>query len=228
MAVYLAAVTFQHLSGKVEDEVVNTFTFLSAGPATVGDLQDHRDDLAEFYNVAGVTGQNALADYMSPAISRVALASVVKWYDVSAHLAGTPHGSPIQEDKFTLAAGIAGVQPLPSEVAVCLSFHAAAAGESEEVGATRPAARKRGRVFIGPLQRGVVDQDSATKRGLVVTGMVQGLSGAAFRLMNKKPNTWAVWSRKNAVALPVVGGFVDDAFDIQRRRGEKASTRAIW
>jgi hypothetical protein len=40
--------------------------------------------------------------------------------------------------------------------------------------------------------------------------------------------SWSVWSRKNANTKLVTGGFVDNAFDTQRRRGEKASGRQTW
>jgi hypothetical protein len=48
---------------------------------------------------------------------------------------------------------------------------------------------------------------------------------ATQNLLQTNGHTLAVWSRKDALIRSVTDAQVDDAFDVQRRRGEKAITR---
>ena len=54
------------------------------------------------------------------------------------------------------------------------------------------------------------------------------LTKAATTLMASIDPTWAVWSRHDALARAVVGGWCDDAWDVQRRRGEVAVVRTTF
>jgi len=38
----------------------------------------------------------------------------------------------------------------------------------------------------------------------------------------------SVWSRAAHATFPIVRGHVDNAFDVQRRRGVDASQREVW
>jgi hypothetical protein len=40
--------------------------------------------------------------------------------------------------------------------------------------------------------------------------------------------TWSVWSEANQTASPVRDGWVDDAWDTQRRRGLDSSARTTF
>jgi hypothetical protein len=98
-------------------------------------------------------------------------------------------------------------------------------------GATRPRARDRGRVYIGPLSAsGCISQEATTLRPFVSDNLRNTLIDAGRRLANFAglPATWVVWSRKAAAVHNVVALSVDDAFDTQRRRGERPNVRTTW
>jgi hypothetical protein len=140
-------------------------------------------------------------------------------------------GPPIYDLAFMLITS-GSSQDLPSECAICLSFHGDTTGLATDVpggapgprGDTHPAARVRGRIFIGPLNQHVQSSGSPTRVSATVLG---DIVGSAMALHTAMPS-WSVWSRKNANTKLVTGGFVDNAFDTQRRRGEKASGRQTW
>lgn len=39
---------------------------------------------------------------------------------------------------------------------------------------------------------------------------------------------WVIWSEKLEQSFAVAGGWVDNAWDTQRRRGMPATTRTLW
>jgi hypothetical protein len=47
-------------------------------------------------------------------------------------------------------------------------------------------------------------------------------------LVNDTATNWAVYSRRDNAGYLVSNGWVDDAFDIQRRRGVSALVRSLW
>lgn len=111
---------------------------------------------------------------------------------------------------------------LPAEVAVCSSFYAShASGE--------PAARYRGRVYLGPLTTsagelvGGYSRPSATFRQDVADAM-QALTTA----LSAVDYSLAVWSRTDNELRPVVGGWINDEWDTQRRRGPEVTQRTPW
>jgi hypothetical protein len=116
----------------------------------------------------------------------------------------------------------------PHEVAICMSFAAA-------VASGQPRARRRGRVYLGPIYSGA----SSTSGGRVlvsatVRGIITAAAAAAFDtgLIATDPRL-VVYSRTDdqtgeSVANSchdVVTLWVDDAWDTQRRRGTAPTTR---
>lgn len=104
----------------------------------------------------------------------------------------------------------------PREIALCLSFYA---GDNVK--------RKRGRLYIpqtwlnkkanlGTAQRPTAQQ--MTNAGGYATILAQ-LGGADV--------DWVVWSKTDGVARKVSNWYVDDEWDIQRRRGSKPTSRTI-
>jgi hypothetical protein len=179
-----------------------------------------------FYNHI-YTVDEAVSGYMSSVLSREANGCRFRGFDVGDHLDGSPTGlAPVHDSSWTLGAAAVGALDLPSEIAVCNSFHDATnLGEGGHTG-PRPASRHRGRNYIGPLNDLAVDNDGVPH---VLEAFRLAITGAASSDdINTGNVTWSVWSRKNAAMYAVTAGFVDDAFDVQRRRGEKASTRTVW
>lgn len=224
MANVLATVTFEHKSGLVEDRVVNSFAFITDGtPPSGGDYDDIKTALADFYNVAPA-GHNSIAAIIAPCIDRAKLAQV-KMTVLDGHLDGTPHGSPDNIQQFTLEPANPGAVGLPSEVAICLSFHSSYGSDVEFTSTTRPRSRDRGRVYIGPLVTGVTSEEPTTLKCRVAQSTRETLIDRGSFLAATTPNQWCVWSRKAGLLKPVTEVSVDDAFDIQRRRGERPTLK---
>jgi hypothetical protein len=106
---------------------------------------------------------------------------------------------------------------------LCLSFQAVkVSGQTQ--------ARRRGRVYIGGL--GIVTTAGTTNSFPVPTGqVVTNLVNAAQNLGNDAPDanwSWVVYSRANDIVVNVDNGWVDNAFDTQRRRGNAPSQRETF
>jgi len=223
----LATVTFSKQSGIPADEVQNSFVFNQSGAPTSADYNNQYTALVDFYNGSGSGG--TIAEYISADIVRSgALAPVIKQYDITGLLhADDDHGSPVAEGTFALgAAGGTAIQ-LPPELAICLSFHADQTGFAEETGTTRPRARRRGRVYLGPFMVNAISRES-NEEFVASSSVRAAIAAAATRLRDDANTIWAVWSRANASSSPVTGGFVDNAWDVQRRRGVRATARTTF
>jgi hypothetical protein len=107
-----------------------------------------------------------------------------------------------------------------------------AAVQSGEVKATR-----RGRLYIGPLSGGVSNstgsvadaRPSPTQRSTLLQAAVAVATGAATtpRLAVFSPTLKARGGTDDEAWNDVVQVWVDDAFDIQRRRGARPTTRDV-
>jgi hypothetical protein len=222
-----ATVTLPHMSGLARDEVVNGFSFKSDVDGTLADLTAIHDRLQAFYGTAASGTGRSLGSYISPCIKRTA-SPIVRYYDVSAHLSGLPHGSPITTDGLAALDPAGSTDPLPSEVACVLSFNSAYSSDAEFAPGARPRSRDRGRVFIGPLNMDAHQVDGtfniakphATFRDTLLQ-LANKLHDDA--LTNHVP--WCTWSRKNARMEFVLAGWVDDAFDTVRNRGERPTLK---
>lgn len=237
MSTLLCQVVFAHLSGLPENNVVNTFVLQGAGP--VGDdVNDAHAALLDFYNTDHVSGGDdpslrSIGAIMSDEISRIG--SFVNYYDISLHIDGSPHGSPVDVRTFALDPSLSATR-LPSEVAICLSFRGAYGTADEDVPAGAPGpvgniherARLRGRVFIGPLVATGLSVEGADQAQHISTQGRLTVAQAALRLRNNVDLDWLVWSRTNGSVVQVTQGWVDDAFDIQRRRGPDSLTRTTF
>ena len=245
-ALVIAAFGVPALTGLPKDTVINDFAFPdvpAAGGAAI--------DIISFYNDPNITNNRKVAEFISQTISRVALACRIDVYplDTPGKLAGTsPLGSPVASAPWTLGPGN-GTAALPSEIAIVTSFHAdllnvlehgpvsANLPSSEAAidqgapavhsGVTRPRARRRGRIYIGPLQGAALTTDITTE-GRPVAALITALKESSARLQASVISDWGVWSRRDAAVRSVVGGFIDNALDTKRRRGQAALTRSVW
>lgn len=225
MSNMLASVVFSHRSGLVEDQVVNNFAFITAGtPATSGELSDISTVLESFYNDVHGAMTNSLATYLAPSISRSELPQI-RHFQLDGHLDGTAHGSPVRTDVLTSLDATGLSTGLPAEVACCLSFHASYGGDPEFSGTSRPRARDRGRIYFGPLISSLANTDGTTGRVKPAASLIGDLVLAGQFLRDDADTRWCVWSRAAARLVDVTTVWVDDAWDTQRRRGEKATLK---
>jgi hypothetical protein len=211
-------------SGLPEDRYITTWHFRTpltgAVPPSDGAQEVHhdaaREKVREFFLVPPSTTGVSVRDYWSGVITRGPLALELRSY----HLGDAEPRQP-QISRHDIL-GTAPSASLPSEVAVTMSF-------SGGVGLPR----QRGRVYIGPLMAGgaVLNQSDQNGRPRVEDAMRLVLTQAALRMSgggDTEPARWVVYSPTNNSSVLVTRGFVDDAFDTQRRRGEEAVTRTSW
>lgn len=212
-------------SGLVEDEIVNDFSFQwIAGGASYdnGDFDALLDAVDQFYNAADTPTYDPVGAFISTHVDRGATHSM-EFVNIATG------GSPLYSNAWLGPTTPVGTTNFPNEVAAVLSFHGELTGVLEEVGTTRPRARRRGRVYIGPLRNPacvVSDPAPPLSDGFLhalrfgATSMYDAADAAGWR--------WCVWSRAGNTLYPVVGGWTDNAPDTQRRRGQVSSSRVTF
>lgn len=224
---YRAQVTVPHDSGIPRDAIVNTYAFRVEGSGDRDLIAADIDSrLTQFYDsfAAGLSSQYTWA------------AATVKVIDMTDELPRFP----FYEATLTITEPATTQYDWPAEVAVCLSFQ----GERTSGVNMR---RRRGRVYLGPFQVGTGDMQ------MVPSGLISPLVTAAddYLLTPTAPlglSEWAIYSRYThfgvpvgtkldpdvheeipdalpASFVPVERCWIDNAWDIQRRRGPAATSR---
>jgi len=147
----------------------------------------------------------------------------MKFYD----MADAEPRVPILTSSVTLTPSASNA--FPNEVALCLSF----AGEAVS---GVPQARRRGRVYLGPLN-GSSSFYTPTSSGIRPSPNILDIVLDACEAMQLGLSTsdvlFGVWSSTNREAgmsvdnsfTPAVVAWMDDAYDTQRRRGPAAASR---
>ena len=211
-------------SGLPEDRFINDFAFYKAvdGVPSAGDYDNLFTAVDEFFNHTE-TSTFKVAQFISAAVDRAATHELQAY-----HIAAGPLGSPVATSPWLGPSTPLSSTPMPTEVAGVLSFHADLTGVLEESGATRPRARRRGRVYIGPL---VISATDGASQPALDTSFLSTLRQAAI-FMHDTAETdgwvWAVWSRADATLREVVAGWTDNAPDTQRRRGQASTARVTY
>lgn len=211
-------VVLPNIDGLAKDEFVNTLTAQTVDD----DITGITPVVAKLYNNA--YGVNSMAHYISGAASRAANAVEVRYYDVTTHLDGSPVGPPFEVDTFTLAAND-GTEAGPNQCCATLSFYD---GKDAE-GTTR--GDHRGRLFLGPLQSsayaGSAADPNAELNNNFLASAVASIKGFADDLLALDV-LFSVWSRKDAMVRTVIGGWVSNSVDVQRRRQWGPTARSTW
>jgi hypothetical protein len=214
----LVQVTLDATNGINEDDVVNTFHFIGLGSAlTVAEALLATNHLVDFYNTDhGGAGGQGVHHMIDTTISRAVGACRMRVYPADE----PPLGFPVLSIVWTLGvSNAAGV--LPREVSAVGTFHGVLTGDSSD-------ARRRGRVYIGPIDQGSNQQVAGQSRP-------DSVQMTALRLAMKKladdpvaPLNWTVYSRVGNSHAVVTGGWTDNAWDTQRRRGIDATAKTTW
>lgn len=213
---YTAQHILQGLSQLPEDRYVNTFHFDTSDTdptmpfETVANLI--ADRLEQFFDLTIVVGGSAISSFLARIFDESKV--LVKVYRLS---------DPEPREPITIQYGMVNTTlggAMASEVALCSSYYS---------GTNTP--RNRGRVYIGPLKASAVDapQGVPARPSLALRNTI---SSASKRLADH--TTGPIWSTLSK-AIPgvlsageITDGWVDDAFDTQRRRGAPSTTRTIW
>lgn len=207
----------QGASGIPEDRIVNTFHF--SGTDTYASMSvAAMQRVADFYLDDGVAGPlqqvNTISAYLSPWINREA---EIRVYDLGDAKPRVPVITPI-----TLSTAFS-AQGLPEEVALCLSYNGAAPNTK----------RRRGRIYIGPLVTGANLGGGGSALGPTrpAVDFVADLCKAAQTLAAKSTAALSWVIRSSIPSENFVGithGYVDNAWDTQRRRGPETTARSEW
>jgi hypothetical protein len=224
----LVTATLEPAAGFDMEAVVNTFAFRADVPIDAAVVLDIHNAVSQFYSGVAPGATFALGGYLNSMISRAVSACSLKMYDITGHLDGSPHGSPIAEDAFTLPAAINPIN-LPPQAAVVLTLRGRDALEMPVEGALgiRPRQRRSGRLFFGSLNRAAAD-DTANAHSRPAATLRTDLMAAAEALQDALVDgdyIWGVWSRTAETILGIERVEVDDSFDVLRSRKLAPSVR---
>lgn len=210
--------SFESASGIPQDESMNVWHFNIPGGWDTDVESDVNAALNTFYSsISAIYSENTITgDYE------------LKIYD----LIDAPPRVPKSITTGTIT-DLDDGDALPTECSIVMSFEG-----SPESGLTQR--RRRGRVYLGPLSNGV----ASTALGLVTVGgpTLTLIQDAAQELIvaTGLDLDWVVFSPTTAGAPPwdlttvesattfVASGWIDNAFDTQRRRGTIATTRLTF
>lgn len=214
MPLFSAQATLKGKSGIPEDVYINTFHFEKASAPTEAEISSLAGWIIGFYNLP-IGGNAPIRDFLSPVVATTGhRIKIVRLDDPKPRV-------PVHDEEFPLLAPTAGTA-LPTEVACCLSFKAARVSGVNM-------ARRRGRVYIGPLRTTVMSPDGFGNPR-PATPFVDTLQACAKALQD---NTFAeawIWvvhspTTGGLARYPVARSWVDDAFDTVRRRGAGITSR---
>lgn len=227
----LWTVTLTPTSGIAHDESVSAYAF--QGATTVGAMLGP-------VSTALATCYNALGTYIAGSMSHTVV--TYRGYDITGHEDGSPHGSPVDVLTGAITAS-AGNPTMGQGLAVCVSLRssgyalAPVSGPSGAIptddfaqdegapathpGLTRPKKRTEGRVFIGPLDRGV---DSATTAGGPGAAPMTAMRAAIFAMA---ATGLCVWSRRDGTLRPVVECATKGLYSYQRLRNPRPTAYTL-
>jgi hypothetical protein len=203
---------FERASALPEDRVINTFTFLwDTTGAPIGDRMNAiRDALDDFYFL-NTAGGSSIRAYLSNTLKSL----TYRGYN---SFDPEPREATVRPSTDFLAPPAG--NPLPSEVSVVASFYAG-----------RNLPRQRGRVYLGPLSQTASNAPSSTDiDSRPATLLITTIAQAMARLRDATgiaATPWAVHSTVDNLARVITSGWVDNAFDTQRRRGASATSRTL-
>jgi hypothetical protein len=211
MVAYRAQAIFPMKTGIPRDSVVNAWSFYIAGGDPITHMTAIKGLLKTLYDTWG-TYRSADLD--------LAKAHLV-WYNLDE----PKPRAPVADDLLGLSAAQA-TNSLPHELSVCLSFQGVRTSGLIQ-------ARRRGRLYLGPWSTASNDGTKGRPDNGLLT-FVQTAAQAFHSAMTAATDRdWAVYSPTTAAAgqppLTVVDeGWVDNEWDIQRRRGNVSTARSTF
>lgn len=218
MPPYVAQCQFQYKTQIPRDVSVNTFWFDGPGADREADATEIFSRVATFYNDEG-TGTNPVTYWFSDFIDRANDPLVVRIYDQADAKPRQPFASLTLDIEPPV-----GNTSLPLEVACVLSFQGVPISGTNQ-------ARRRGRVYLGPLVGQAITYNTASGQPPQLTPAFRTEVARAARTMAGTTSggvQWGVWSRVSSTFTPVWSGWIDDDPDTQRRRGFRSTQRSIW
>ena len=201
-----------------EDRFVNVFHFHDPTLLPWDDSLIPLLDCVENFYTQATTGGNSISTYLSLYMSRAAKLIA---YNLSEPPPRVPH-----EVGITLGAALGG--GYAEEAAIVLTL----------TGAPPITARRRGRLYIGPLSNSgscvvAASTSSPTRVAMSAANEVgHTILAAADRLLDQAALTGVPWCIRSTVPsenfVPITARWLDNALDTQRRRGPDPTTRATF
>lgn len=204
VTLYRVQANLQDKSLLPRDRYVNTWYVANNGEfsGTI-DLEAACTAIEGFYN--------HMANFLSPNIDGGH--GTISAYDVSAPLESPPAFTTF----LNIGAPAPAQKPLPQELACCLSFHA-----DPQVGVNRQS--WRGRIYLGPLNARALNDPSVVQDSRPAFDLTNAMTTAALMMasdLNDANCRHYIASKTQHTAYPVANYSVDDAWDIQRSRGDR-------
>lgn len=203
MALFTLQARINMVTGIPEDAVTNSWC-VQADDLTAAVL--FCDEIEDLYDTVG--------GLLSAAVRQNN--HELKLYDVDDPMPRAP----VYTNVFNLAAAPTG-QTMPPEVASCLSFQGVKVSG-------QPQNRRRGRVFVGPLKTTALDATGRFGAGFMTTLKT---AGQDLLVASAAAPSWT-WGIHSPLTIgdfvAVNNGWVDNAPDIQRRRGTLATARTVY
>lgn len=215
---YMLMHTVPYYTGVPEDVITNTwhFEWLGGGDPTPTQLLACIVNVQLFYAGAysGTGGAGNWAQYVNLTGGSMKMYNLddpkprVPVYTYNGTTAGAKDTSPT----------------LPTEVACVLSYHT-------EYQSGIPKASQRGRIYLGGLGNGWLGAGGASSFPVLTASARNQVANVATALCAASLVDqwgWVVYSPKLDQQFAVAGGWIDNAFDTQRRRGQAATLRQLW
>jgi hypothetical protein len=200
----------QGISGLPEDRFINTWAFSSDVASTEAAQLAAIAKVGNFFNDA--TGGDPSVE------SRLAGQSIDETAcEFRAYYLGDPPDERVPLIVPWAGLTLSSAQALPSEVAICGSYYA-----------TLNKPKSRGRVYIGPLTATSLGGSSTTPGVPVVETLGAIRNACDVMASDTSGPRWCVLSQVDAQLKIVTAGWVDNAFDTVRKRGERADVRYSW
>lgn len=208
MTLYKVQVVIPAVTGIARDAVVNTW-----GIEAVPDETTFKAS----YKAALLAWYDAWSGYRSA--TQLWTGTLIKLY----RLTDTKPRVPLWNESLGLSSAVQ-TTALPNEVALVTSFQGLRVSGLKQ-------ARRRGRVFVGPL----ATVANASASGRPAAALITTLNTASRTLASASATAvdweWVVISNtptEGASWAAVSQGWTDDAFDTQRRRGLPIGARTTW
>lgn len=179
-----------------------------------------------FWNTA--SGTHPVAYYMSNQYSG---ATTLEWYDITDHLDGSAAGAPFRIDVGTAWGTRGSTTDLHPALAGVLAYRRDYGTDQEHGPGSRPRARDRGRLYLGPCNQSAMQ--TGTGDGQISDAFREDIVASAAALaatknaLSANQFNWVQWSRKNASVAPIADVATQFGFGIQRRRTDEQSTRVL-
>lgn len=217
MGTLLVQAIHDHDSGLPEDAVVNTFHFLTSNELS-GTLTDVAEAVEAFYDDVQASG-SALGTFLSP---ELATTGRIKMYDLDEPKPRVP----IFDEAVTwTTAGV--TTALPAQVAFVLSFQA-------DPQSGKAQARRRNRIFLGPLSNAAADSTTGVTRrpsSTLINTAIDAMEVLYAFSAGHADIAWVTYSPTSSSddrIHNVTSGWVDNRFDTQRRRLNRPTARTTW